>query len=324
MGAGSSYSGGAQPGSVMDGEWEMSSRSEYVPLETANSTDDTISMVDKSRDAIEGSGSKGDGAEEVHVGRVEGSGKRKSRKRRREPTVEGRRRRRKAAGDGFMFDKEGRGLRGVVLVSTELTAARVKVWVPQRKAFRLAGWLVPFSIYDVALSGLPVTGKIVEFGGDNLSTTKLARTIHLCMAQYVTVKSDNLKSEKGGKRPVFRNYMKKYMKDVRRMGKYAWAEAMWCVLVEAIEEIQRKLEGPVSDVQMNGFSVLIQVIPMLRPWEEEMLVPTVRAFMKTDAFQDYVLDGGGVLSYEERLERAREQLRAEKGKHIDTLRMLEF
>jgi len=31
-----------------------------------------------------------------------------------------------------------------------------------------------------------------------------------------------------------------------------------------------------------------------------------------------------VLSYEERLERAREELRAEKEKHVDTLRMLEF
>jgi len=32
----------------------------------------------------------------------------------------------------------------------------------------------------------------------------------------------------------------------------------------------------------------------------------------------------GVLSYEEHLERARKELRAEKGKHVDTLRMLEF
>ena len=32
----------------------------------------------------------------------------------------------------------------------------------------------------------------------------------------------------------------------------------------------------------------------------------------------------GVLSYEECLERAREELRAKKGKHVDTLRILEF
>ena len=32
----------------------------------------------------------------------------------------------------------------------------------------------------------------------------------------------------------------------------------------------------------------------------------------------------GGLSYEEHLERAREELHAKKGKHVDTLRMLEF
>ena len=53
--------------------------------------------------------------------------------------------------------------------------------------------------------------------------------------------------------------MKKYIEDVRELGEYAWIEAVWRVLIEAIEEIQRKLEGPVSDVQMNGFSLLIQV-----------------------------------------------------------------
>ncbi|KAJ8427145.1 hypothetical protein Cgig2_005203 [Carnegiea gigantea] len=46
--------------------------------------------------------------------------------------------------------------------------------------------------------------------------------------------------------------------------------------------------------------------------------------MKTDGFRDYILDGKGVLSYEERLKRASKELRAEKGKHVDTLRMLEF
>ncbi|KAJ8425651.1 LOW QUALITY PROTEIN: hypothetical protein Cgig2_011318 [Carnegiea gigantea] len=212
-------------------------------------------------------------------------------------------------------------------------------------------------------------------------------------------KGDNLKSEKGRKQPVFKNYIKamkklldankelekrglwlslytwramsglmflrtpygatwsvqKYIEDVRRMGEYAWAEAVWHVPVEAIEQMQRKLELPISDVQMNGFSLLIQVwfyeqtirfmkhdkcrfprvnhggrydalqlvegikefevIPVLCPQQEEMVVPTVRAFMKTDGFRDYILDGEGVLSYEEQLERAREELRAEKGKH---------
>jgi len=128
-----------------------------------------------------------------------------------------------------MFNKEGRGLRGVVPISVrgrytlkkiykfnktlepyqkeaikgtilkpileyrpfsmqrELTAALVKVWVLRRKAFRPAGRLVPFSVYDVALFiGLPVTGKIVEFGEDDLSTTELARMVCLRVAQYVT------------------------------------------------------------------------------------------------------------------------------------------
>jgi len=118
--------------------------------------------------------------------------------------MEGRQWRRKAAGDRFIFDKEGRGLRGIVPISVrgrctlekickfnktlepyqkeaiqgtilmpileyypfsmqqELTVALVKAWVPWRKAFRLAGRPVPFSMYDVALfTGLPVAGKIV-------------------------------------------------------------------------------------------------------------------------------------------------------------------
>ncbi|KAJ8437854.1 hypothetical protein Cgig2_002988 [Carnegiea gigantea] len=423
----------------MDEEWGMSSGREYAPLEMGSSTEDTASIVDESYEAIGGSSSEGNDEEEVHADSAEGSGKGKSRKRRREPTVEGKRWRQKAAGDRFMFDKEGRGLRGVVPVSVrgrctlekiykfnktlgphqkeaiegtmlkpileyrpfsmqrELTAALVKAWVSWRKVFRLAGRLVPFSVYDVALfTDLPVIDKVVEFGDDDLSMIELTRMVRLRAAQYVIEKSDNLKSEKGRKRPVFTNYIKvikklldtnnepeklvmlprtpyrvawsvqKYIENVRRMGKYVWVEAMCCVLVEAIEDMQRKLEGPVFDVQMNGFSLLIQgrvrfyehttrfaqhdkcrfpridhggrydafqlvkgikkseVIPVLRPWEEEMLEPTVRAFMKTDEFQDYILDGEGVLSYEERLERAREELRAKKGKDVDTLRTVEF
>jgi len=53
--------------------------------------------------------------------------------------------------------------------------------------------------------------------------------------------------------------MQKYMVNFCGMGKYAWAEVVWRVLIEAIEEMQRKLEGHVSDMPMNGFSLLIQV-----------------------------------------------------------------
>ncbi|KAJ8432869.1 hypothetical protein Cgig2_033874 [Carnegiea gigantea] len=155
--------------------------------------------------------------------------------------------------------------------------------------------------------------------------------------------------------------VQKYMEEVRGMGEYVWAEAVCRILIEAIQEMQRKLEGPVFDMQMNGFSLLIQVwfyehttrfaqhdkcmfarlarwdstdhegsltalsvIPVLRSREEKMLVPTVRAFMKTDGFLDYILDGEGVLSSELHLEQTHEELCAEKGKHVDTLRMLEF
>ncbi|KAJ8435706.1 hypothetical protein Cgig2_002663 [Carnegiea gigantea] len=283
-GAGSSHSGGAQPGSVMDEEWGMSPGSEYAPSETGHSTENTVSMVNKSCEAVGGSSSEGDDAEEVHADSAEGSGKGKSRKRRREPTVEGRRWRQKAAGDGFMFDKKGSGLRGVV--PRELTATPVKAWVPQRKAFRLAGRLIPFSVYNVTLFiSLPVTGKIVEFGEDDLSTTKLARM--------------------------------KYMEDVHGMDEYAWAKAVWHVLIEAIEEMQWKLEGPVFDVRFDkhitrfaqhdkcrfpqlasrdsvdhgGRYNAFQLVEGIKESKEEMLVPTVRAFMKTDGFRDYILDG---------------------------------
>jgi len=51
------------------------------------------------------------------------------------------------------------------------------------------------------------------------------------------------------------------VEDIDRMGEYAWAEAVWRVLVETIEDTQRKLyEGPISEVQLNGLCVLIQVI----------------------------------------------------------------
>jgi len=112
----------------MDEEWGMSSGSEYAPSEIGGSTEDTVSMVDESCKAVGGSSSEGDDTEEVDANSVEGSGKEKSQKRRREPTVDGRRGRQKAAGDGFMFDKEGRGLRGVVLLSVRGRCTLEKIY----------------------------------------------------------------------------------------------------------------------------------------------------------------------------------------------------
>ncbi|KAJ8425386.1 hypothetical protein Cgig2_018475 [Carnegiea gigantea] len=180
QGVGSSRSGGGQQGSLIDEEWGMPSGSEYVPSETGSSTEDTVSMVDESCEAVGGFSNESDDAEE-----------------------------------------------------RELTAALVKAWVPRRKAFRLTGRLVLFSVYDVALfTGLPMIGKVFEFGEDDLSTTELARMVRLRIAQYVTEKSDNLKSKKGRKRPVFRHYikvMKKLLdanKELEKLGLwlslYAW------------------------------------------------------------------------------------------------------
>ena len=94
-------------------------------------------------------------------------------------------------------------------IQRELTVALVKAWVPQRKAFKLAGRLIPFSVYDVALfTNLPVTGIRVKFGEDDLSMTELAGMVRLHMVEYVTKKSDKLKREKGSKKPVLRNHIK--------------------------------------------------------------------------------------------------------------------
>ena len=40
------------------------------------------------------------------------------------------------------------------------------------------------------------------------------------------------------------------------------------------------------------------MIPLLHPREEEMLVPMVKAFMKTYGFRDCILDGeGGIIRF---------------------------
>ncbi|KAJ8439202.1 hypothetical protein Cgig2_003415 [Carnegiea gigantea] len=65
------------------------------------------------------------------------------------------------------------------------------------------------------------------------------------------------------------------------------------------------------------FLVVTRVIPILCPREEETMVNTVRDFINRYGFRYYLLDGEGVLSFGERLERAREELCAEQGKHLD-------
>ncbi|KAJ8422410.1 hypothetical protein Cgig2_013230 [Carnegiea gigantea] len=52
-----------------------------------------------------------------------------------------------------------------------LALALVKARVPRSKAFKLVDWLVPFSVFDVALlTGLAATGERVEFDDDSVMT----------------------------------------------------------------------------------------------------------------------------------------------------------
>lgn len=83
----------------------------------------------------------------------------------------------------------------------ELTTALVMAWVPQKKGFRLAGRVVSFSVFDVALfTGFPVTSKQVQFG-DESERTLLGRLVRERMGKYVEEKRQKLKREKGSKKP---------------------------------------------------------------------------------------------------------------------------
>ncbi|KAJ8426136.1 LOW QUALITY PROTEIN: hypothetical protein Cgig2_022433 [Carnegiea gigantea] len=238
-GARSSHSEGPQKGSVMDEDWEMSLGSDFVPSEARTSTKDSVSLVEESGKDVGVCGSHGDVAANVDADSGNGSGEGKSRKSKRQPIVKGRQR--KATGDRFVFDKDGRGMRGVVPVRVrrkcrwekickfnktlkpileyqsfsmqrELTTALVKAWVPYRKAFRLTRRLVPFCVCDASFfTSLPVMGKRVEFDEDDLCTTELTRMVRLRMAQYVTETSDKLKSEKGARSQNYIKVMKKLL-----------------------------------------------------------------------------------------------------------------
>ena len=44
------------------------------------------------------------------------------------------------------------------------------------------------------------------------------------------------------------------------LGQYAWAKVVWRDAVQTVEDTQRKLcSGPLSEIQLNRFRVLIQV-----------------------------------------------------------------
>jgi len=70
----------------------------------------------------------------------------------------------------------------------ELTTVLVMAWVPRRRGFRLAGRVVPFSVFDVTLmTGLPATSEIVQFS-DKGKATEVGRLVRQRMADYVEAK----------------------------------------------------------------------------------------------------------------------------------------
>ena len=53
--------------------------------------------------------------------------------------------------------------------------------------------------------------------------------------------------------------LERYADEMQGMSRYAWAEAMWPYLADAIEEMEHRLTCLVSQIQFNGFSLLLQV-----------------------------------------------------------------
>ncbi|KAJ8435109.1 hypothetical protein Cgig2_001984 [Carnegiea gigantea] len=133
----------------------------------------------------------------------------------------------------------------------------------------------------------------------------------------------------------------RYVDDVDGMGQYAWADAIW-----------KLCRGPLSEVQLNGLCLLIQVwfyehttifsnqdgerYPHLASWRKvdhggmydatellaelqeseargaELQETIIRAYIGTDEYRFYVEDGEGVLSFDERLRCAMEAYALEK------------
>jgi len=185
-----------------------------------------------------------------------------------------------------------------------LALALVKAWVPRRRAFWLGERLVPFSVFDVALTtGMPATGELVSFEEEHVTT----EIRELVRERVHKLEQRELRRRKGrgGSRAnrVYKNFiaamvyvceryageehlelwqkmyawfvlssvffprgmyaaaweMERYANDVARMSNYAWAEAIWRYLVDALDDMQRRLAHAVSEIQFNGFSLLLQV-----------------------------------------------------------------
>ncbi|KAJ8422403.1 hypothetical protein Cgig2_029227 [Carnegiea gigantea] len=176
-----------------------------------------------------------------------------------------------------------------------LTLALIQAWDQRRKAFRIGGREVRFTVFDVVLfTGLPGTGKKVELDGEEVST-EVGDMVRARMGEWERKEMARRVPKKfGKKRRFFKHYVNvmmelceenaeedrvgiwlrlyafivlsaawsllRYVDDVEGMGQYAWADVTWQVVVDSIEDTQRKLcRGPLSEVQLNGLCLLIQV-----------------------------------------------------------------
>jgi len=186
-----------------------------------------------------------------------------------------------------------------------LTLALIQALDRRRKAFRIGGREVRFTVFDVVLfTGLPGTGKKVELDGEEVSM-EVGDMVRARMGEWERMEMARRAPKKSGKkRRFFKHYVNvmmelceenadedrvgiwlrlyafivlsgvlfprtpygaawsllRYADDVEGMSQYAWADAIWQVVVDSIEDTQRKLcRGPLSEVQLNGLCLLIQV-----------------------------------------------------------------
>ncbi|KAJ8432832.1 hypothetical protein Cgig2_008546 [Carnegiea gigantea] len=101
------------------------------------------------------------------------------------------------------------------------------------------------------------------------------------------------------------------VEDVDGVGEYNWAEAMWEFLVHMMEERQVKMWS-MKKLQINGFAMIRQRIPVIEVRGDERRVEVVEALIALEDYSAYVEDAQGVISVKEQLQRARDALRKER------------
>ncbi|KAJ8435008.1 hypothetical protein Cgig2_013496 [Carnegiea gigantea] len=113
-------------------------------------------------------------------------------------------------------------------------------------------------------------------------------------------------------------HMLGYADVTETLGQYAWTEAMWRDVTQTLEDMQSKLGGgPLSEIQLNGLCVLIQIIPMLHPRPTEVGEDVVKDYKTTPEFFHYLEDGEGVLSTEEWNNCARQEAMRRRQKSME-------